>query len=37
MGGTVLTTGGLAFVAATLTVGQFLHAPLIVAVIVGVA
>src|SRR6478672_126467 len=36
MGGTVATTSVLATIAATFTVHQFLHAPLLVALILGI-
>lgn len=37
MGGTVLTTAGLAFLAATFTIHEFLHAPLFFALLLGIA
>lgn len=36
MGGTVLTTASLAFLAATFTIHEFLHAPLVFALLLGV-
>lgn len=36
MGGTVLTTASLAFLAATFTIHEFLHAPLVFALLLGI-